>query len=129
MWALFFFSDETLRHCQMFQRIGESECQNHPLGLSGLWVTLKEFNPLSHTEALKIMKEIRLITRASKPCLFWQVNAFKNTWTPNHDCFRGKYHVFHFEICSSLICVYKESRSLLAVAALSKIIKNWPKIW
>lgn len=43
-----FFSDETLRHCQLFQRIGESQCQNNSLGLSGLWVTLKEFSPISH---------------------------------------------------------------------------------
>lgn len=64
-----------------------------------------------------------------KTMSFWQINASKNTWTPNYDCFRDKYYVFHFEMCSSLICVYKESRSLLAVAALSMIIKNWPKIW
>lgn len=74
-----FFSDETLRHGQMFQRIGELECQNNSLGFSGLWVTLKEFNPISYIEALKIMKQIHLITRESKPDLVWQIHVLKNT--------------------------------------------------
>lgn len=121
--GFYFFSDETLRHGQMFQRIGESECQNNPLGFSGLWVTLKEFNPISYTEALKIMKQIHLITRESKPHLVWQINVSKNTWTPNYDCFRRKYHVFYSEMHNSLLCVHKKSSSLLAVAALSMIVR------
>ena len=102
----FFSSDKILICCQMFQRLGKSECQNNPLGLSGLWLTLKEFNPIFHTQrVLKIMKEIHLITRESKPHLFWKINSSRNTWTPNYGCFRKKSHVFHFEMYSSFVCV------------------------
>lgn len=100
-----FFSDETLRHGQMFQRIGELECQNNSLGFSGLWVTLKEFNPISYIEALKIMKQIHLITRESKPDLVWQIR-FEEYLNPKLWLFQEE--VFYSEMHNSLLCVHKK---------------------
>lgn len=128
LWVLFFFPDETLRHSQMFQRKGESECQNHPLGFSGLWVTLKEFSPISYTEVLKIMREIHLTTKESKPHLVWQINASKNIWSPNYGCFRGRDYVFHFEMGTSLWCVYQKIKQFTSSSSSFSdhpLIINW----
>ena len=101
----FFSSDKTLISCQMFQRLGKSECQNNPLGLSGLWLTLKEFNPIFHTQrVLKIMKEIYLITRESKPHLFWKINSSRNTWTQNYGCLERSLMYFTLK-CIVVVCV------------------------